>query len=56
MYAIIMEFFDIVVDTIDGNYQVITLIYKNMVIYPSVWRIMNYSRYSQFLQKYIYIH
>ena len=28
-----------------GNYWVITLILKNMLIYPSVWRIMHYSRF-----------
>ena len=33
---------------IDGNYPVITLISKNMVIYPSVWRIMHYSCNPQF--------
>ena len=41
---------NIIVPTIDGNYWVISLIFKNMVIYPSVWRIMHYSRYPQFLQ------
>ena len=40
--------------TVDGNYRVITLLFKNMVIYPSVWRIMHYSRYPRF--KYIYIY
>ena len=40
---------------IDENYQVVTLILKNMVIYPSVWRIMHYSCYPQFLQLF-YIH
>ena len=41
--------------TIDGNYRVITLNLKTMVIYPSVWRIIHYSRYPQFLQIF-YIH
>ena len=42
---------------IDVIYRVITLIFKNMAIYPYIWRIMHYSRYPQFLQKdYIYIH
>ena len=42
---------------IDENYRVITLILKNMVNNPSVWRIMHYSRYPQFSQIfYIHIH
>ena len=46
-----------VVGGIDENYRVTTLIFKNMVFYPSVWRIMHYSRYSQFLQIFlIHIH
>ena len=32
--------FKYVLATIDGNYRVITLFLQNMVIYPSVWRIM----------------
>ena len=42
---------------IDGNYWVITLFSPNMIIYPSVWRIMHNYRYPQFLQHfYIQIH
>ena len=37
--------------TIDVNYRVITLILEKMVIYPSVWRIMYYSHYPQFLPR-----
>ena len=45
-----------IVRTIHGNYRVVTLILKNMVIYPSVWRIVHYSHYPRFLQiLYIYI-
>ena len=40
--------------TVYVNYQLITLTFKNMVIYPSVWRIMNDSRYPNFYNKYIY--
>ena len=40
---------------IDENYWVVNLIFKNMVIYPSIWRIEHYSRYPQFLQIF-YIH
>ena len=39
---------------IDGNYWVITLILQNMVIYPSVWRIMHNSCYPWFLQHFLY--
>ena len=38
-----------VVYSIDENYRVIALILESMVIYPSVWRIMHYSRYARFL-------
>ena len=40
----------------DGNYWVITLIKKKMVIYPSIWRIVHYYCCPQFLQKIIYIY
>ena len=46
---------DIIVASIYGNYRVITLIFKNMAIYPSVWRIMHYSLYPRCLQIF-YIH
>ena len=50
-------FFLLLMKGIDENYRVITLILKNMVIYPSVWIIMHYSRYPRFLQLfYIHIH
>ena len=37
-------------EDIDEIYQVITLILKKKVIYPSIWRIMHHSRYPRFLQ------
>ena len=44
------------IHAIDGYYWVITLIFKNMVIYPSVWRIIHYSHYPQFYKYFIYIY
>ena len=41
--------FHLVLSSIDDNYRVITLILKNMVIYPFVWRIIDYSRYPNFM-------
>ena len=48
--------FIIVAVYIDRNYRVITLIFTKYGNYPSVWRIMHYSRYPQFYKTFINIY